>query len=102
VLEMALRRRSRATFTLDALWTKRVDGHNKYEGRAAEDIVRRLYVHDLGMFRRDFAGDLTLRERSFLSGRHLLWQGHLAYLRLRRRGSRPGPPPRRRAPRQRP
>jgi glycosyltransferase involved in cell wall biosynthesis len=84
VLEMALRRRCRAAFTLEPLWTKRADGQNKYEGLAAEEIVRNLYVHDLGVFRHDFADSLTRRERAFLTRRHLVWRGHLAYLRTRR------------------
>ena len=92
-LEMAVRRRSRAAFTLESLWTKRVDGRNVYEGLPPEDVARRLYVHDLGVFRRDFAADLTPRERASLRRRQLIWHGHLAYLRLRRRGSESGAPP---------
>jgi glycosyltransferase involved in cell wall biosynthesis len=102
VVEMALRRRSRAAFTLEPLWTKRMDGANVFEGRSPEDLIRRLYVHDIGLLRRDFAGDLTLRERVSLAREHLVWHSHLAYLRLRRRGSHAVPSPAGAEPRERP
>ena len=102
VLDMVLRQRSRAAFTLEPLWIKRADGQNTYEGVSAEDIVRKLYVHDLGVFRRDFADALTPSERGFLARRHLLWHTHLAYLRLRRPGLRRGASPSRSTPGDRP
>lgn len=83
LLEIVLGSEARAAYTLEPLWTKRVDGQNKYDGSSPADIARNLFVHDLGLFRRDFASQLTARERRLLARRHALWHARLGYLHLR-------------------
>ena len=85
VLQLVLGQEVRAAYTLEPLWTKRTDGRNKYDGAPVARIVRDLFIHDLGLFRRDFADRLTPRERTHLAWRHLLWHAHLGYLHLRRK-----------------
>jgi glycosyltransferase involved in cell wall biosynthesis len=83
VLEMGLGQPCRAAFTTVPLWTKRINGTNKYDGMPPAYVLRNLYLHDLGCFRRDFSGRLSLRERAQWSRRHLMWRAYFAYLTLK-------------------
>jgi hypothetical protein len=85
LLEMCLRQRRRAAFTMEPLWTKRLAGENRYDGRPAAEALRELHVHDLGQFRRDFRDVLTLRERVTWAERMWRYRAFLVYLRLRGR-----------------
>jgi glycosyltransferase involved in cell wall biosynthesis len=83
LLEMTLKRPCRAAFTTRPLWLKRVDGANRYEGRAPGYVIRRLYLHDHLHFRRDFASRLSWRERTRWALRTARRRAELGYLRLR-------------------
>lgn len=93
-LDIITRSKARVGFTMDALWTKRVDQINKYDGDAISpaERVAGLYVHDLGLFRRDFAARLSGYERLALGARHAFWRAALPYVRWRE-PVRPASPP---------
>lgn len=63
VLEMVLTQRCRAAFSLTPRWKKRVDGNNVYDEQPFAPTVRKLYVHDYPLFRRDFRTLLTRWEK---------------------------------------
>jgi glycosyltransferase involved in cell wall biosynthesis len=83
LLEMSLNRPARAAFTATPLWTKRIDGANRYDGRSPAYVVRHLYLHDHAQLRRDFASRLSLLERARLRLRASATVAWLGYLRLR-------------------
>jgi hypothetical protein len=77
ILEMSLTKPCHAAFTTTPLWLKRTDGNNRYDGQSFRRVVRQLYFHDHGCFRRDFGRWLSRRERVQLALRQL---GYLAVL----------------------
>jgi glycosyltransferase involved in cell wall biosynthesis len=83
LLEMTLRRDCRGAFTMAPLWTKRVDGSNKYDGRSPAYMARGLWLHDLASFRDDFGGLLSPRERLRWTSRRIKQRVLLTYLQLR-------------------
>jgi glycosyltransferase involved in cell wall biosynthesis len=90
LLEMVLRRPCRAAFTITPLWTKRVDGTNKHDGRSWSYLRRHLWRHDLAIFGRDFGTLLTPAERL----RWRMWRAksraRMAYAQARGRVPRAG------------
>lgn len=69
LLEAALTRPRRAAYTLTPRWTKRADGTNVYDGQPYVETVRKLYLHDYELLRRDFRPLLTRREMLTLARR---------------------------------
>ena len=63
LLEMVLCRPCRVGFTTSPLWLKRIASDNRYDGQPFKRVLLDLYVHDHGIFRRDFGPLLTRRER---------------------------------------
>ena len=63
LLEIALRRSCRAAFSLTPRWKKRVDGQNVYDGQPPIETLRKLYLHDQPIFRKDFGEYLTRKEK---------------------------------------
>ena len=56
----------KAAYTLERLWTKRVDEINLYDGRKWSEILERLYVADLEIFMKDFDHLLSKKEKLIL------------------------------------
>jgi glycosyltransferase involved in cell wall biosynthesis len=83
LLEMVLGQPCRAAFTTGPLWTKRMDGANKYDGRSPAYAVRQLWLHDLACLRRDLSNLLSRKERAAWAGRQFLWRAYFAYLTLK-------------------
>jgi hypothetical protein len=69
ILEMVLTRPTHAAFTTAIRWRKRLDGTNRYDGQHFVHVVRDLYLHDHGAFRRDFRWVLSRRERMRFASR---------------------------------
>lgn len=62
LLNMALRKQCTAAFTLTPRWKKRIYGDNVYDGVPYDEVIRKLYLHDHEIFRREFAPLLTTTE----------------------------------------
>jgi glycosyltransferase involved in cell wall biosynthesis len=69
ILEMVLKRRCRAAFTLSRYWTKHVHSSNIYHGREKLEVVRDLGLHDEPLFARRFQEHLTSAEKAVLRKR---------------------------------
>ncbi len=79
LLAMVLNNPCTAAFTLTPRWRKRVDGQNVYDGQPLIESIEKLYLHDYRLFRRDFASQLTHREKFFLSTRALKYRIRLLF-----------------------
>lgn len=79
VLEMALHRPCSAAFTLTSRWTKRVDGKNVYDGQCSVGTLRKLYLHDQRIFRKDFESHLTQLEKLRLALREIKYELFLSF-----------------------
>jgi hypothetical protein len=71
---------SRAGFTRDILWSKKMDGKNIYEGRNIYDVINDLWIHDLEFlfdrFKGFFTGKEKRRMRIALSENYLQYAYH--------------------------
>ena len=74
LLEMALHHSCKAAFSLTPRWKKRVDGQNVYDGQPFIESVKNLYVHDYGIFVRDFSHQLTPLEKLILTRRGMKYR----------------------------
>lgn len=79
VLEMALHRPCSAAFSLTPRWTKRVDGKNVYDGQSSVETLKKLYLHDQRLFRKDFNSHLTQREKLRLFRREIKYRLFLSF-----------------------
>ncbi|HJP92409.1 MAG TPA: glycosyltransferase family 2 protein [Pyrinomonadaceae bacterium] len=74
ILRTVLHRPCTAAFSLTPRWKKRVDGQNVYDGRPFTEAIKRLYLHDCPIFRRDFQSLLTRREKIMLAQREATYR----------------------------
>jgi glycosyltransferase involved in cell wall biosynthesis len=79
LLSMVLNHPCTAAFTLTPRWRKRVDGQNIYDGQPLIESIEKLYLHDYRLFRRDFASQLTHREKFFLVSRTLKYRTRVLF-----------------------
>ena len=61
-LDMILFKGGRAAFTMEKLWIKNVNDTNIYDGRPWHEVLRYLYIHDVGHFMTRYKEQLTARE----------------------------------------
>jgi glycosyltransferase involved in cell wall biosynthesis len=71
VLDMIMAKECRAAFTLERLWTKKIDGKNVYHGRNRGEIAKELEIHDTRLMKRRHLAKLSLTERLVFSRRVL-------------------------------
>ncbi|MET4082116.1 glycosyltransferase involved in cell wall biosynthesis [Pedobacter sp. UYP30] len=70
-LKIVLSQPSKAAYTLERLWNKRVDEINLYDGRKWSEILERLYVADLEIFIQDFEQLISEKEKAILERKHI-------------------------------
>jgi glycosyltransferase involved in cell wall biosynthesis len=84
LLEMAVGGECRAAFNMMRLWTKRIDGKNRFDGQTNGSLLPQLWLQDHARCRRDFAARLSQRERVRWAITEWRARAKLARLQLRR------------------
>lgn len=84
-LDMILHQRSRAAFTFDKLWSKRMESRSVFEGCDREKLLRLLYVEDFQRFMLRYEKLLAPMEWRILEEKHLESLVELAKYRIVRR-----------------
>lgn len=70
-LKIVLTQPTKAAYTLERLWHKRIDEINLYDGRKWSEILERLYVADLAIFIQDFDRLISKKEKSVLERKYM-------------------------------
>lgn len=67
LLDMIFNQPTKAGFTRDILWKKKIDGQNIYDGRDKSEVDRDLWIHDLKFIFNRFKSKFTKAEKIRIS-----------------------------------
>jgi hypothetical protein len=70
-LDMILFNGCRAAFTMEKLWRKKINDTNIYDGRPWHEVLRFLYIHDVGCFMKRYENMLAARELALLRKKYI-------------------------------
>ena len=63
LLDIIFNQPTKAGFTRDILWKKKIDGQNLYDGRDMYELIRDLWIHDLEFIINRFKSNFTRAEK---------------------------------------
>lgn len=70
-LDMIVFNRCKAAFTMERLWRKKINDSNIYDGRPWHEVLRFLYIHDVGCFMKRYGAVLSAPELALLRKKYI-------------------------------